>query len=72
MDYKTRLQEYLQQNGAVDISYNLLDESGVANQREFTVSVTANGELLGEGKGTSKKAAEQAAAEQALKKLNVL
>ncbi len=72
MDYKTRLQEYLQQNGAVDISYNLLDESGAANQREFTVSVTANGELLGEGKGTSKKAAEQAAAEQALKKLNVL
>ncbi|MBU3851726.1 MAG: ribonuclease III [Candidatus Paralactobacillus gallistercoris] len=71
MDHKTHLQEYLQQNGAVDIAYNLLDESGAANQRQFTVAVTVNGELLGQGSGSSKKSAEQAAAAQALQKLHV-
>ena len=66
MDHKTNLQEWLQQNGEIVIEYNLLDEVGPAHEKEFIVEVSAEGKVLGKGQGKTKKAAEQAAAENAL------
>ncbi|MCD2256233.1 ribonuclease III [Agrilactobacillus fermenti] len=70
-DYKTALQEELQTNGEVEIAYHTLSEDGPAHERVFHVNVTANGEVLGEGQGASKKRAEQAAAKTALTQIKM-
>ena len=66
MDFKTKLQEYLQQSGEVSISYELVDTFGPAHDRFFVVEVYAGGQILGQGKGRTKKQAEQMAAKSAL------
>ncbi|MDR1816030.1 MAG: ribonuclease III [Clostridiales Family XIII bacterium] len=65
-DYKTTLQIELQRGGAADIRYETVSESGPDHDKTFVVRVLHNGRPLGEGTGKTKKAAEQAAAEQAL------
>ena len=67
LDHKTELQEYLQQNGDCKIEYKMLDEKGPDNDKTDTMAVYADGKKIGEGVGSSKKNAEQAAAYQALK-----
>ncbi len=62
-DYKTRLQETLARNG-LRPRYEV-EEDGPEHAKQFTARVFAAGDLLGEGHGTSKKRAEQAAAQQA-------
>lgn len=69
MDFKTELQEYLQRTGEVTIIYELVDESGPAHLKEFTVEVSVEGHVLGRGTGSSKKMAEQQAADNALQQL---
>ena len=69
MDHKTNLQEFLQRNGEVSIDYVLIEEVGPAHEKEFLVEVLAEGNILGQGKGKSKKAAEQIAAANALENL---
>lgn len=69
MDHKTNLQEFLQRNGEVSIDYVLIKEVGPAHEKEFLVEVLAEGNILGQGKGKSKKAAEQIAAANALENL---
>lgn len=69
MDHKTRLQEVLQRSGDVAIEYQLLREEGPAHERKFWTEVSCNGEKIGEGYGKSKKLAEQAAAANALTRL---
>ena len=66
-DYKTKLQEVLQQNGTVEIKYILDKEEGNAHEKTFFSSVYLNGKKIGEGNGKTKKKSEQNAAEQALK-----
>ncbi|WEV60525.1 ribonuclease III [Streptococcaceae bacterium ESL0729] len=66
VDFKTSLQEALQANGDVDISYQVVKESGPAHERVFEVTVFLNGDEIGHGLGKSKKNAEQAAAKNAL------
>lgn len=68
-DYKTKLQEVLQKNGYTNIVYNLVKFEGPPHKRTFFVEVYANNNLLGKGIGTTKKDAEQNAANDALKKL---
>ena len=70
MDHKTNLQEILQKNGDVLISYELVKEEGPAHEREFYVAVKLNSEVIGQGKGKSKKSAEQEAAHQAILNLS--
>ena len=65
-DKKTSLQNYLQQNGECKIEYKILKESGLAHQKHFVAGVFCDGTLLAEGEGTSKKAAEQVAAGNAI------
>lgn len=65
-DFKTRLQELVQQRRDQVLTYHLLSETGPDHDKQFTVQVRLNGKSIGEGSGTSKKRAEQAAAEQGL------
>lgn len=65
-DYKTALQEIIQRNPEEYVSYYLIGESGPDHQKEFEVEVRLNSNVIGRGKGKSKKRAEQMAAMQAL------
>ncbi|NJE32085.1 ribonuclease III [Lactobacillus agilis] len=69
LDHKTELQELLQQDGDCEIEYQVLAEKGPDNAKQYYVAVLANQKELGRGMGHTKKAAEQAAANQALKEL---
>ncbi|MDE6181888.1 MAG: ribonuclease III [Eubacteriales bacterium] len=66
-DCKTYLQELIQKNSKIPIEYTIIEEDGPAHNKMFTVSVIHNGKILGEGKGKSKKDAEQNAAQVAIK-----
>jgi ribonuclease III len=65
-DYKSRLQELLQEKQGVVPTYQTEVESGPAHDRMFRSHVVVEGVALGEGVGRSKKLAEQAAAAEAL------
>ncbi|MBO6229189.1 MAG: ribonuclease III [Ruminiclostridium sp.] len=65
-DYKTSLQEVVQQNPEEHIEYEICGETGAAHCRVFTAHVLLNGQVIGTGSGKSKKEAEQAAAKEAL------
>jgi ribonuclease-3 len=67
VDFKSALQELLARRQA-RVSYEVIAESGPAHRRTFEVAAVVDSKRAGEGKGRSKKAAEQAAAEQALKR----
>ena len=68
-DYKTALQELVQRKTDQQLHYELVSESGPDHDKHFAVRVLLNGEPVGEGEGTSKKRAEQTAAEAAIAKL---
>lgn len=65
-DYKTRLQEVVQSEKRASPTYKVILESGPAHDREFHVHLYIQEALLAEGKGKSKKSAEQDAAKNAL------
>lgn len=66
LDPKSELQERLQAQSGLAPSYELVETGGPAHDRWFRVEVRHQGILLGEGRGRSKRAAERAAAAQAL------
>jgi ribonuclease III len=68
LDFKSALQEELARSGTA-VSYAVTGETGPAHERRFEVEATVGGEVLGQGSGRSKKAAEQAAAQRALERL---
>ena len=68
-DYKTALQELVQQKKDQVLTYELIGESGPDHDKQFCVRVLLNGTPIGEGIGRSKKRAEQDAAHNALEKL---
>ena len=68
-DYKTALQELVQQKKNQVLTYTLVGESGPDHDKQFFVEVALNGEKVGEGSGSSKKRAEQSAAQQAIETL---
>ena len=67
-DYKTALQELVQQKKNQTLSYRLVGESGPDHDKRFDVEVSLNGQVIGIGSGSSKKRAEQMAAQAALEK----
>ncbi len=67
-DYKSKLQEETQAEHRESVVYELINESGPAHDRTFTVRVLFDGIELGVGTGSTKKQAEQNAAKQALEK----
>jgi len=66
LDYKTKLQEILQQSGEVHICYELVKFEGPPHKRKFFVDVLINGSISGSGQGLSKKEAEQNAAKEVM------
>ncbi|MBP3435386.1 MAG: ribonuclease III [Clostridia bacterium] len=66
-DYKTALQEIVQQNPEEQLTYLLVGESGPDHNKQFAVEVHLNSNVIGTGRGRSKKEAEQQAAREALK-----
>lgn len=66
MDYKSQLQELVQQNRDAVIEYEIVEEKGPAHDREFIANVHLNQEIAGVGHGRTKKEAEQRAAKKAL------
>ena len=69
VDYKTALQELVQQKKNQVLSYTLIGESGPDHDKRFEVEVRLNGRVVGVGSGSSKKRAEQDAAHAALEAL---
>ena len=68
-DYKTVLQEKLQEGGDVKIEYEITKESGPDHDKSFEAQVRFNGKVLAKGSGKSKKGAEMQAAKKALEKI---
>ncbi len=69
IDYKTRLQEYVQADSRRTVHYELVEEKGPSNAPEFTMNAVVDGLIMGTGKGSSKKQAEQNAARNAFEKM---
>ena len=68
-DYKTALQELVQQKKNQVLSYKLVGESGPDHDKKFEVEVSLNGSVVGRGSGSSKKRAEQMAACSAIENI---
>ena len=68
-DYKTVLQEKLQEHGEVRIVYTIINEKGPDHDKIFEAKVECNGKQLAVGTGKSKKQAEMQAAKKALESL---
>lgn len=65
-NYKSQLLEYVQALKMDIPKYDVISEDGPEHDRTFTVQVSIGSRIAGEGKGRSKKSAEQKAAEMAL------
>ena len=70
-DYKTTLQEVIQQNPDETLNYVLVGEHGPDHDKRFDVEVHLNSNVIGRGTGRSKKQAEQEAAREALSLLGI-
>lgn len=68
-DYKTRLQELVQERPGAQLHYAVVGERGPDHDKTFMVEVSLDGAALARGEGRSKKAAEQQAARAALERL---
>lgn len=65
-DFKTLLQQFVQQAGGEVLEYFVIDERGPDHDKRFTVEARLNSNVIGTGEGKSKRSAEQMAAKQAL------
>ena len=65
-DYKTVLQEKVQEHKNSHIEYRIIDEKGPDHEKTFVAEVLLNGRVLATGEGNSKKHAEMQAAKKAL------
>lgn len=66
MDFKSQLQEMVQQSNNGALNYEIVDEKGPAHNRTFVSRVLLNDKEFGLGRGKSKKEAEQQAAQNAM------
>ena len=66
-DYKTRLQQLVQQDGIEELSYRVVREDGPEHSKVFEVEAMINSNPVGRGAGKTKREAEQMAAREALK-----
>ncbi len=70
VDYKTSLQQIVQQANGERLEYVLVGESGPDHSKTFTVEARLNSNVIGSGTGASKREAEQMAAKKALETFN--
>ncbi len=71
-DAKSILQEWSQAERGITPRYRTVDEEGPDHAKTFSVEVRIGDEVVGRGDGMSKQAAAQAAARDALNRLNVV
>lgn len=71
-DYKSTLQEKIQGSGLPGPRYQVIKEEGPDHSKQFSVRVFSGDRELGEGRGSSKKAAQQEAARTALDSLDTV
>lgn len=71
IDPKSRLQEYTQEHFSVTPTYQLLEEEGPDHAKQFLVAVCVGEKELARGTGSSKQAAQIAAAQKAVETLLV-
>lgn len=71
-DFKSTLQEHVQAEGHDSPEYQVIDEEGPDHNKQFTINVKVDGEIMGQGSGKSKQSAQQAAARDALEKLGLV
>lgn len=69
-DFKTALQERVQQRGSVKIQYSVIEQTGPAHDTYFKVGIAIDGQKIAVGEGRSKKIAEIEAAKFALNKID--
>lgn len=72
IDYKSLLQEIIQQQSRVSPTYRVVKSEGPDHAKMFWIEATAGGSVLGAGSGKSKQEAEQSAAFDALEKMGKL
>lgn len=72
LDFKSQLQEAVQNRQKVSPSYHVVSEEGPDHQKIFTVAVFAGGEKLATGSGKNKQEAQQQAAKLALERLQLI
>lgn len=65
-DYKTLLQQIIQQEKGELLEYIIVSESGPSHNKNFEAEARLNNNVIGKGKGRSKREAEQMAAKEAL------
>lgn len=70
-DFKTMLQQFVEKNQGDVLKYSYLEE-GPQHDKTFTATAYINNNLVGTGKGTTKRAAEMNAAKEALKLFGIL
>lgn len=70
VDYKSLLQEIVQQNSRVSPTYRVTKSEGPDHAKTFWVEAVVGENILGQGQGKSKQTAEQSAAANALEKLS--
>ena len=71
-DYKTALQQFVEQEGSSTLVYSTLSEEGPEHSKLFHVAALINNNVVGEGHGKTIKSAEQMAARAALALFGVL
>lgn len=71
-DYKTILQETIQEKGTKKIEYTIIDESGPDHEKIFTVKLEIGSKEYAIASGKSKKEAQTKAAKLALIKMNII
>jgi len=67
VDYKTMLQQIIQQSEGEKLEYVLVDETGPDHSKTFVTEARLNGSPIGKGSAGSKRESEQMAAKEALK-----
>ena len=70
-DYKSELQQIIQQSGVDSLTYVVIGTTGPDHAKTFTVEVHLNSNVIGTGTGRSKKLAEQQAAKEALELMGI-
>jgi ribonuclease-3 len=71
-NYKGELLEYMQALGMGLPRYDVMEEAGPDHQKRFTIAVSVKGRRVGQGRGKTKKEAEQKAARMALENVDQL
>lgn len=66
VDYKSKLQEYIQRDPDQTIVYSIINEQGPDHDKHFTVGLFINDKQVSTGTGRSKKIAQQNAAQKAM------